>query len=661
MAMNSLRPEVFEVPYESELHKQLIAAVKQRVRMSRDKFSSVHSRYTLDEEAYRAYIQPSTKDSVREELKRQGKPQFTTIYVPYTLAILWAAHTYWTSVFLGRTPVWQMTARHAEPHERVLAVEAMLDYQTYVGRHLVPYYLWLMDAGKYGRGILGTYWCDEYATTTRIEERPVEFLGLDTGKKKKVKSTIKVPGYSGNRVYNVRPQDWYPDPRVPTHRFQDGEFCGRVVEVGWNFILKRRADGWYYNVDELRKRLRASRGMDRDAGSSQLLLPDPMDTLYYSGSDSSDKSQSKSFVELLEMVIELVPKDWGLGVSTAPEKYVFTIGNDDVVLSVRPLGELHDQFPFALLEYEIEGYSLNKRSMFEIGQPINDTLTWLFNSHMYNVRKAMHDMLFVDPSRFVMKDLTDPNAGKLVRVKPEYYGTDVRLGIHQLQIVDVTRAHMQDASVVVDMLMRLLGVNDSIMGMLAPGGRKTATEVRTSSSFGVNRQKTTCEWFSAMGFQPLADMLVASTQQHFSGERQIKTAGDLLGRMGPMTITPEVIAGNFDFVPVDGTMPVDRFALANLWKELLLGAQQIPQISMQYDLGAIFGWIAQMSGIKNLEQFKVKVVSPEQIQNMSRAGNIVPLGGQGANAGAAGSSAGTQRDFTQVPQSGAVPGVGRTA
>jgi hypothetical protein len=655
--MLKLKPEIVDLPYGSEKHKKVLEAVMQRVKMSRDKFSSVFSRYALDEEAYRAYVKPTDNDKVREQIRKDGKPQFTTIYVPYTLSILWAMHTYWSSVFLGRSPIWQIGARHAEPHRNVLALEAMLDYQVYSGKHMVPYYIWLMDAGKYGRGIVGTYWAEDYSTITKVEEVDVSFLGYNVTKKK-VKNTYKVPGYTGNKVYNVRPQDWLPDPRVPTHRFQDGEFCGRTVEVGWNTVLKRQDEGVYYNVKALRDLLRGTRSVNRDQGSSTLILPDQMDTLY-NQLDSQGKKKSSGFSDIIEMTVELVPKDWELGTSTSPQKYIFTIGNDLVVLSCQPFGELHDQYPFSTLEFEIEGYSLNKRSIFEIGEPLNNTLSWLFNSHMFNVRKTMNDMLFVDPSRFVMKDLTDPNAGKLVRAKPEFYGQDVRQGVHQLQVVDVTRSHMQDAQGVAEMLMRTLGMNDAIMGMLAPGGRKTATEVRTSSTAGVNRQKTTCEWFSSMGFQPLADMLIASTQQHYDGELEFKIAGDLMNNTSPMLVTPEMIAGKFNFVAVDGTLPQDRYAMAAMWKELLLGAKQMPEIGMRYDLASIFGWIAQMSGIKNLEQFKVQTVDPANINSMVQSGNVVPLGEAGGNRGGTPASTGATRDFTQLSQSGSVAGVGR--
>lgn len=663
-----LRPEIIHIPYGSEKHRRIVTAIKQRERMSKNEYSQVRRCYSDSEEAYRAYVKPTKNDAEREALRRAGKPQYTTIYVPYTLAILWAAHTYWTSVFLGRNPVWQIIARHAEPHQHVQAVEAMLDYQVYTGGHMVPYYLWLMDAGKYGRGILGSYWAEEYSNVSRIETVEPSLLGKTIlgAKPKRRRVTEQVPAYQGMRVYNVRPQDWRPDPRVPSHRFQDGEFCGRFVEVGWNTVIKRHSLGVYFNVKELAGRLKGARSSERDLGSGELILPYGMDTLYTESGGRG--SRGRGFIELLEMTIEIIPSEWELGKSNQPEKYVFTLANDDVLLSVHPLGELHDKFPFSQLEYELEAYSLNKRSMFEIGKPLNDTISWLFNSHMYNVRKVMNDTLFVDPSRYVMKDLqATEQGGKLIRVKPEYYGEDVKSGVHQLQVVDVTREHMKDAEIAANMLMRLLGVNDAIMGMLAEGGRKTATEVRASSSFGVNRQKTICEWYSSQGFQPLADMMIASTQQHYDGEQQFRMAGDLMGQQGALQVTPEMIAGQYNFVPVDGTLPVDKFALANLWKELYMGMREDPVLMQKYDMASIFGWIAQLGGIRNLAQFEIQ--SPDDLARQVAAGNIVPIGGEGGGPRTGGGGAGPagggnsrseNRDLTQVPRASAAAGVGRT-
>ena len=122
------------------------------------------------------------------------------------------------------------------------------------------------------------------------------------------------------------------------------------------------------------------------------------------GPSSPSDEDKLDFVSLLEMGVELIPSEWGMGSSNMPEKWMITIGNDAVILRCAPLGCLHNQFPFSVMEYEIEGYSIFKRGMLETMRPLNDVLTWLFNAHFHNVRKVLNDQLIVDPSRLVMKD-----------------------------------------------------------------------------------------------------------------------------------------------------------------------------------------------------------------------------------------------------------------
>jgi len=653
----SLRPEVVELRYGTPQHDRIREAIRQRREMSRRKMSDRHTKWSESEDKAQAYIKP-TENNVRRELERKdGKPQYTTIEIPYSYAMLLTAHTYWTSVFLSRSPVFQYDGRHGESQDRTLALEAVIDYQLTVGEWLVPLYIWLMDMGKYGLGVIGNYWADEYAITSQVEEVPVKYMGLEIpGRTKKVRKTLRVPGYAGNRLYNIRPFDWFPDPRVSIARFQEGEFCGRRSEVGFNTILRRHADGIYYNLEAVKK-VMGTWGIVRDEGSSRLILPDAMET-YFSSSKDSNGTDPKSFFEVFEMTVELVPREWELGESTYPEKWVFSLVNDEVIVGAQPQGLLHDKFSFDVIEYEVEGYALSKRSMLEVLDPLNHTLTWLFNSHMHNVRKVINDQLVVDPSRVVMKDLTSPDAGRMVRLKPEAYGTDARLAVHQLATADITRNHMQDALIVIDMMQRLTGVVDNVMGQVNSGGRKTATEVRTSSSFGVNRLKTICEYASAMGFAPLSMKLVSNTQQKYDGQKQFKIAGNLIRQKTPVMVTPDTIAGAFDYVPIDGAMPIDRFAQASLWKELMMLFLKAPQLAASYDVPGIMGLVAQLSGVKNLDQYRIQVQPDAGIAGGVQAGNLIPLrGGAGDGAGNPGST----RDLSQIPQAGSVPGVGRAA
>lgn len=611
-----------EIKYGTTQHTKILKELKNRFDFSYRKMSERHKKWQETDELFQAYVKETDEDSKRRTKREGGVPQYTTINVPYSYAMLLAAHTYWSSVFLARSPVMQYTGRHGEAQQKVQAVEAVLDYQVSVGGHLVPYYIWLLDAGKYGFGVLGNYWADEKEMVVRIEEQPETWMGLPIpGKMKKVRVRETVRGYQGNRVYNVRPYEFYPDPRVSLVNLQKGEFCGRITHLGWNEVLRRKEDGTYFNIDDL-ERLKNNGSIRYIAGSPILNLP-LVDSEVELNQTPFGK---KGFTEILEMTIELVPKEWELGPSSYPEKWVFTLAGDSVVIGCEPLGMLHNKFPFFVQSYEVDGYSHHGRGMIEIAKPMNDVMTWLVNSHFYNVRKALNDMIVVDPTRINMKDLTDGGPGRIIRLKQSAAGQDVRSIVSQLAVVDITSGHLKDANVVAEIIQRVTGVNDNIMGLVNTGGRKTATEVRTSSSFGINRLKTFSEYNSALGWSPLSQVLLQNTQQEFDMERLFRVAGDLLQpNTNFVNVTPELISGFYDFVPVDGTLPIDRFAQANLWKEILLGLERMPAIAMQYDVAGIFSWMAQLAGLKNISQFKIELTPDQKLMAAVQQGNLVPM------------------------------------
>jgi hypothetical protein len=620
-----------KITYGTPQHQTTLDALLDRLDLSRDKMSQRYTDWIEAEERFLAYMPKTEGDQKRKDLKKTGVQAFSTIEIPYSYAVALTAHTYWTSVFLSRAPVFQFQARHGEPQNRVQAVEAIMDYQFNVGNMSVPLYTWLLDPVKYGFGVVGNYWDEEQVVVSKIEEQPETFMGIPMpGSSKKVRTTERIPGYEGNKLYNVRPQDWFPDPRVPICRFQDGEFVARYVEVGWNTVVKRFQAGKYFNIEQL-KRMRQP-VYDREEGSSQITLPDAAEH-YSLGPPRDDKKagRDRAFVSLHEIYVELIPSEWKLGDTKWPEKWVFTLAEREVIIGAQPLGLYHNKFPFAVQEYEPNGYSLFARSLMEITGPLEDTLSWLINTHFHNVRKALNDQMVVDPSRVVMKDITDPNAGRLIRVKPEYYGMPVKDAVFQLEVVDITRGHLKDSEIMTDMIERITGVNDNLMGAVHEGGRKTATEVRSSSSFGINRLKTNAEYMSAMGWQPLAQMMLQNTQQFYDVEKQFRIAGDLMGPEGAfMEVTPEAIAGFYDYIPVDGTLPVDRFAQANLWREFIRDIGSNPELAQGYDVRRIIAHMMQLAGAKNIKQFEVQVAPDADIAERRSAGEIVPITGQNA-------------------------------
>lgn len=638
---------VFEIRYGTERHQKLLDAITQRHRYSYDAMSQKYTDFRGLEELDLAYIPETEANALRRGKREAGKPQYTTINLPYSYAIKQSAHMYLSSVFLARSPVHQFSGMGEETQSNEMAVETLIDYQVRVGRGLGPYYVWLHDMCKYGFGIIGTYWDHEQSYVSRIEERERLYLGMiPTGKMEKIRTTTKVDGYVGNRVYNVSPYEAFPDPRVPLNRLQDGEFFGRMTQVGWNGILKKHQAKQYYNIDVLsvNKTSNFFPGTDQHR-SSQIIMPENTDSI------TIGQEEKVSVIQLLEFYWELVPSDWGLGSSKYPEKWVFTVANGAIIISAQPLGLLHNKFPFDVIESDFDGYALFKRSILEVSKPLNEVMTWLINAHFHNVRKVLNDQLVVDPSRIVMKDLTDPDAGRLIRLKPAAYGSNAADAVHQLQVVDITRSHINDSQLVGEMMQRATGVVDSLMGMLDPGGRKTATEVRQASGFSANRLKTVAEYCSATGFSAHATKMLQSSQQLYDMQRKMRiTQGVLMNASGIIDVTPESIAGDYDYVPVDGTMPIDRHAQMALWGQTMQQLSSMPQAQM-YDFERMIDYVLKLGGIRNLGGFKINLMPDNQLAAAAQRGNVVQLRQPNGPAGTEGSAPGTP----------IIPGVGPVA
>ena len=131
--------------------------ISSRIRMARQEQEKHHSRWMDAEERTLAYLPETEVDRARRDKRNRGEPRYTTIQIPYSYSMLMSAHTYWTSVFRegSHSPVQRP---HGEGEQQIQAMEALISYQVEVGGMVGPYFVWFYDSGKYGHGVLGTYW-----------------------------------------------------------------------------------------------------------------------------------------------------------------------------------------------------------------------------------------------------------------------------------------------------------------------------------------------------------------------------------------------------------------------------------------------------------------------------------------------------------------------
>lgn len=606
-------------------HKKICRMLSERIAIAEREQQDQHETWRKAEDIVLAYVPEGDMDRSRRRRRDSfGTPQYTTMLIPYTYALLMSAHTYWTSVFFGRNPVHQYAGRHGEGEQQTQAVEALIGYNVDIGGMMGPYYIQLYDAGKYGVGILGEYWDKETVQTTYIVE---EADPADPAAKVRLQQTEQIDGYEGNKVYNISPWDFLPDPRVPVGRLQESEFVAVRRRFPWNSLVRRAKQGYITNLDAVTSSIGTIAWQNRESDSQ---LNRPLEDSYMVSSYDSETTHP-SIVGGYEVYVDLLPSEWGLGNMDFPEKWVFTLTADKtLLLGAQPMGSRHGRFPFSVMEIEVEGYGMWNRGIPETVQTIQDTMDWLLNVHFFNTRAVLNNLFLVDPTKVVMRDLNSPQPGGVIRLKPEAYGQDLKTFFYQIPIADITRSNFQDIDMMLGIGERTTGISDQIMGVLQSGGRKTATEVRTSTGFGVNRMKTVTEYISATAFSPHSQRLVQNCQQYYSGEKKLRIVGSLAQSAGPafINVTPELISGFYDFVPVDGTLPVDRMAQVNMWTQILQGmGKMAPQVFMQYDIGKIFAWVASLAGVKNLNQFKIQpqVMPNDQLAAQAAAGNVVPI------------------------------------
>jgi hypothetical protein len=238
-------------------------------------------------------------------------------------------------------------------------------------------------------------------------------------------------------------------------------------------------------------------------------------------------------------------------------------------------------------------------------------------------------MFVVDPNAVELQDIKNPKPGKLIRLKPSAVGVDVRTVVQQLEVRDVTRGHISDANDFMRMGQFLSAVNDNVMGIQDFGGRKTATEVRTVGEAAASRLAALSRLISAQQGCDVAEQMSLNIQQWQSMEFYLQILGDD-ARQEPMLISPDELVGDYWYPIHDGTLPLDRVAMLDVWKEILALVLNSETLTQRYDVGTIFEHVADLGGAKDIQKMRIEpggLQPDDQIQAGVQSGNLIPASG----------------------------------
>lgn len=640
----------YKYPYNMDLrpgrplHDRIVARVLERAQDSYDVMSKRYPTWNSMDEVLTAYIPLSDYEKA---LKKQDRNKPVSIVVPHSYAALETILAYCTKAFLTNQ-IFQYEGVGPEDSIGAKLLELVVAQQVHRFKAALDMHTGFRDGLSYGFHVSSVGWEERWGMKPIIRSTP-QFTSLGNPLPPKlVRDSERTLLFEGGKVNAIDPYKTLPDPNVSIHKIQEGEFFGWVERSSLNKLLGKDLSGELFNVKYLQTR-EAYGGNITSSFLTERSKREKEGT-------SKGVTRTTKDVILVPMYITLIPREWGLPGHEEynkdgyyPEKWTFMVANDTILLMCDRLGLNHDMYPIAVNSPDYDGYSIAPVSRMEINYGLQEVLSWTFNSHIANVRKAIHDMFVVDPSLISMTDLENPSPGKYLRLRRSAWGRGVKDAIAQLNVNDVTRGNINDAAFIMDMMQKAWATPDAGMGFMR-GGSERRSAAEFSGTFGahISRLEHLARITSLQYMYDLAYMFASHTQQLISQETFVKAIGewptvlideygiDVLSQ-GSLKVDPLQLLVDFDIICKDSSdTHVDANSL-NFWNTVLPVLLGNPMLFGVFDITRIFKRIARLSGEKNVGDFIMKggmmqaqLISNELLLAEKQKGNVVPVNGEEA-------------------------------
>lgn len=216
----------YDYPYDlnlrpgSKTHEIIKNAVLRRARESHSLISDRIPSWNRTEKIMTAYIDLSEDEKNLQDTDGR-KP--VSIVFPYSYVIIETVLTYLIMAFL-QDPILRYGGVSSEDTIGAIMLESTIQHQCNKFKVALALHTFLRDSLVYGIGIGAPIW--QKVTGMVIREDTSSFMSFFKGRGKR--SYTEEVVYEGNKLENVDPYLYLPDPRVPSHKIQEGEYVGWI-------------------------------------------------------------------------------------------------------------------------------------------------------------------------------------------------------------------------------------------------------------------------------------------------------------------------------------------------------------------------------------------------------------------------------------------------
>lgn len=596
----------------SEFQRKVIESVRRYMRASANKMTQYQLGWDSNSYIYRGYRVTDKED--RDAVRDNEPPK---IIVPITYAQIQTALSFILSTFTQRPNMLEVMGLPGQDEKYAFAINSDLTYQMTDQKFILKLYFWLLDAFKQGFGVVRTEW-DERYTKMRVQKQVPDtsiksIMGQLFGRTptiKSVEAVERVLAYQGNKITNVSPYAFYPDPTVTIADFQTGIFVGHEEEVSLISVESREGE-IYYGTSKIPQTIgkelyderprRVSGPFDDQRTSNPLL----------------ERNQKNRPVIRTELEMHLSPKKatemfgLDLGDDPTPVKWLTTVANDQKLLRFEPMGAFHGNFSYNLFEFSPDHDAFFNPGLADTIAELQNMTTFFLNSHIVNVRKIIANRFIVDPTKVNMEDIKSGS----IYIRTLGATGDIRRCIDQLVTSDITKSHVADMEAITQLTQIITGISDNALGQYS-SGRRSGTEARNVNAGSSARLKmhATLAWLQ--GIQPFGKQVLSNTQQWRTKEVFASIIGDeaLLDAPYEQVILtdPKKLAGGYRFCSYDAVFPTDRQQQASVLQELFTTLIQNPDTIQLLNKNPLklLNYIAELYNIRNIHDFDMQPLVP---------------------------------------------------
>ena len=213
-------------------------------------------------------------------------------------------------------------------------------------------------------------------------------------------------------------------------------------------------------------------------------------------------------------------------------------------------------------------------------------MDWLKNRHQEALSRTVgtifvYDAQYVDVLVFMNPD----KEGLLISLKPDATGRKIGDVFQQVPIKDLTENFLEEAMEFIKFSESVTSASSGMQGVIPNGADPSATQFAGTQQMGAGRMTSIARLLSSQALVPQAKQFVGMFQQFLSHTQEVRFKPTNPANVPPpltdaasVSLNRDVIAGDYEFIAHDGTLPgTDGRKVAAITR-LLEAAQGFPQI-----------------------------------------------------------------------------------